>query len=136
MATATELRTRFRGLHADGCFVLPNPWDVGSTRMLETFGFSAIATSSAGLGFTKGVPDIVDVRPLGAVLDHVHALVEAVALPINVDFQNGYAHAPDGVADNVTQLIAIGIAGLSIEDASGKRDEPDNERSWQAATSR
>lgn len=66
----------------------------------------------------------------------MHALVEAVALPINVDFQNGYAHAPDGVADNVTQLIAIGIAGLSIEDASGKRDEPDNERSWQAATSR
>lgn len=101
---------------------MPNPWDVGSARMLEDCGFSALATSSAALGFTKGLPDHVEVLPLGAVLEHVHALVESIILPLNVDFQDGYASTPEGVADNVTQLIAIGVCGLSIEDANGKRD--------------
>jgi 2-methylisocitrate lyase-like PEP mutase family enzyme len=118
----------FRALHASGCFVIPNPWDVGSARYLAHAGFQALATSSAGFAFTLGKPDAVDAVPLEAVLAHCRDVVAATPLPVNADFQNGYADDPGGVAANVTACIATGVAGLSIEDSTGRTDEPIYER--------
>src|SRR5437868_13876186 len=91
----------FRALHASGCFVLPNPWDAGSAVYLQHLGFKALATSSAGFAFTKGLPDSVSAVPLEMMLAHFREVVEATPLPVNADFQNGYADDPDGVARNV-----------------------------------
>jgi 2-methylisocitrate lyase-like PEP mutase family enzyme len=113
----------FRKLHESGCFVMPNPWDEGSARWLRGQGFKALASTSAGFAFTQGRAD-QDV-PRDMMLAHLAELVKAVPdLPVNADFENGYADTPDGVAANVKLCIATGVAGLSIEDATGREDEP------------
>ena len=115
---------RFRELHVSGCFVLPNPWDVGSAVMLHHLGFEAIASTSAGFAFSKGLPDGAAFVPRDLMLEHFGELAAATPLPVNADFQNGYASDPEGVAENVTRCIATGVAGLSIEDATGLSDNP------------
>lgn len=113
----------FRKLHEAGCFVMPNPWDFGSARWLRGQGFKALATTSAGYAFTQGRAD-QDV-PRDMMLAHLSDIVKAVPdLPVNADFENGYADTPDGVAANVKLCVATGVAGLSIEDATGRQDEP------------
>jgi 2-methylisocitrate lyase-like PEP mutase family enzyme len=115
---------RFRALHASGCFVIPNPWDVGSAVFLQHLGFEALATTSAGVSFTRGKADRLDALSLDEVLAHVRDLVAATTVPVNVDFQNGYADDPAGVATNVALCITTGCAGLSIEDATGEEANP------------
>ncbi len=115
--TPTEKITAFRDLH-EGCFVLPNPWDRGSARILASLGFSALATSSAALAFTMGLSDRPDAVGVEPTLDNIREVVEATDLPVNADFQAGYGDDPDVVYANVGRCIATGIAGLSIEDAS------------------
>ncbi|MGI9068023.1 MAG: isocitrate lyase/PEP mutase family protein [Pyrinomonadaceae bacterium] len=115
---------RFRELHESGCFVLPNPWDVGTAVYLEHLGFDALATTSAGFAFSRGLPDSVSAVTRGAMLAHISEVVEATSLPVNADFQTGYADEPEGVATNVALCIATGVAGLSIEDASGDTSAP------------
>ncbi|WP_353182666.1 isocitrate lyase/phosphoenolpyruvate mutase family protein [Bosea sp. (in: a-proteobacteria)] len=113
----------FRKLHETGCFVMPNPWDFGSARWLRGQGFKALASTSAGFAFTQGRAD-QDV-PRDAMLAHIAELVKAVPdLPVNADFENGYADTPDGVAANVKLCVATGVAGLSIEDATGRAQDP------------
>src|SRR5581483_1979590 len=111
----------FRALHESGCFVLPNPWDAGSARYLAHLGFRAIATTSAGAAFARGLPDEVWAVPRDVMLAHIRELVAASPVPVNADFQSGYAHDPEGVAENVKLCVAAGVAGLSIEDATGDR---------------
>ncbi len=113
----------FRALHESGCFVMPNPWDVGSARWLRGQGFKALATTSAGFAFTQGRAD-QDV-PRDMMLAHIAEMVKAVPdVPVNADFENGYADTPDGVAANVKLCVATGVAGLSVEDATGREDDP------------
>ncbi|MDX6405436.1 MAG: hypothetical protein QOH70_2891, partial [Blastocatellia bacterium] len=114
----------FRALHEQGCFVLPNPWGVGSAVYLQHLGFKALATTSAGFAFTQGLPDSVSAVPRDMMLAHIAQVVEATPLPVNADFQNGYADEPEAVAANVAMCIATGVAGLSIEDATGDSVEP------------
>jgi 2-methylisocitrate lyase-like PEP mutase family enzyme len=114
----------FRRLHESGCFVIPNPWDVGSARFLAHLGFPALATSSAGFGFSRGKPDSVLALGLDEVLAHAREIVGATSLPVNCDFQNGYADEPERVAENVRRCAATGVAGLSIEDATGDAARP------------
>jgi len=114
----------FRALHRSGCFMLPNPWDVGTARMLHQLGFRALATTSAGFAYTRGKPDDTEAVPLGEMLAHCAELAAATPLPVNADFQNGYAADPEGVAENVARCIATGVAGLSIEDATGDDAAP------------
>ena len=106
----------FRKLHESGCFVIPNPFDIGSAIYLQHLGFKALATSSAGFAFTRGLPDDVNVIPLDVMLEHFREIADAVSSPVNADFQNGYADEPDAVAENVARCVATGVAGLSIED--------------------
>ena len=115
---------KFRALHESGCFVLPNPWDVGTAVYLQHLGFEALATTSAGFAFSRGLPDTVTAITRAEMLDHVRELVEATPLPVNADFQNGYADEPEGVVENVALCVATGVAGLSIEDNSGNQAEP------------
>jgi 2-methylisocitrate lyase-like PEP mutase family enzyme len=117
--SASPVVAAYRDLHQSGCFLLPNPWDAGSARFLETLGFRALATTSAGMAFSRGLPDRVSAVSCEAMLAHVRELVEATSLPVNADFQNGYAASPEGVAENVTRCVATGVAGLSIEDNAG-----------------
>jgi len=114
----------FRDLHEAGCFVMPNPWDRGSALMLASLGFRALATSSAGFAFTRGLPDQVSALPMAAVLAHAREIAAATALPVSADFQHGYADSPAGVADNVKACVDTGVAGLSIEDATGDPEAP------------
>jgi len=114
----------FRALHESGCFVLPNPWDAGSAIYLEHLGFKALATTSAGFAFSKGLPDGPSAVSLDLMLEHFREIAAATSLPVNADFQNGYADEPDGVAANVKLCIATGVAGLSIEDSTRKNDTP------------
>ncbi len=114
----------FRKLHESGCFVLPNPWDVGSAIYLHHLGFQALATTSAGVAFTRGLPDGANGMDRDAMLAHFRELVTATPLPVNADFQNGYADEPEGVAANVSACVATGVAGLSIEDATGRDADP------------
>jgi len=100
-----------------GCFVIPKPWDVGTARCLHYLGFRAIATTSAGFQFTRGQADTVWGLPRNVVLAHIAEIVSATDLPLNADFQSGYAHEPEGVAANVRLCVGTGVAGLSIEDA-------------------
>jgi 2-methylisocitrate lyase-like PEP mutase family enzyme len=109
-----EKRSAFRALHQRGCFVLPNPWDVGSAKMLAAMGFAALASSSAGYAWTTGRRDYAVTRD--DVLDHLHALCGAVDVPINADFESGFAEDPDEVAANALLAVDTGVAGLSIED--------------------
>ncbi|MCC7155499.1 MAG: isocitrate lyase/phosphoenolpyruvate mutase family protein [Bryobacterales bacterium] len=117
-------RSTFRRLHERGCFALPNPWDVGAARYLKHLRFQALATTSAGLAFSLGLPDAAWAVPRDMVLSHIAGIVNAVDLPVNADFESGYAHNPEGVAQNVTLCVATGVAGLSIEDATGDSDHP------------
>jgi 2-methylisocitrate lyase-like PEP mutase family enzyme len=112
----------FRTLHAEGCFVLPNPWDVGSAVYLHHLGFKALATTSSGFAFSKGLLD--DAPTVDAVLEHCRDIVQATPLPVNADFRQGYADAPEGVAENVIRCVATGVAGLSIEDSTGNSAMP------------
>jgi 2-methylisocitrate lyase-like PEP mutase family enzyme len=109
---------RFRALHESGCFVMPNPWDVGTSVYLERLGFEALATTSAGFAFSRGLPDTASAVDRFDMIGHIREVVHATTLPVNADFQNGFADDPQGVADNVALCIATGVAGLSIEDAS------------------
>jgi 2-methylisocitrate lyase-like PEP mutase family enzyme len=122
MATIAEKRRAFRELHDGGCFVIPNPWDAGSARYLEGLGFQALATTSAGAAFALALPD--GAVPRDATLEHIRAIVAATDLPVNADFGSGFADAPDDVAENVRRCIATGIAGLSIEDSTGRPAAP------------
>ena len=115
---------RFRALHESGCFVLPNPWDVGTAVYLQHLGFEALATTSAGFAFSQGLSDSVMAVSRDAMLAHIHDVAAATPLPVNADFQTGYADEPEGVAENVTLCIATGVAGLSIEDSSGDSTAP------------
>jgi len=114
----------FRALHEAGCFVLPNPWDAGTAIYLQHLAFKALATTSAGFAFSKGLPDSVSVVSRDMMLTHFREIVHATTLPVNADFQNGYADEPENVAASVVLCIATGIAGLSIEDASGDSVTP------------
>lgn len=116
MSDTADMREAFRALHADGCFVMPNPWDRGSVRLLQDLGFPALATTSAGFAFSRGLPDSPDALELEAVLGHLAELVEAAGVPVNADFQAGYAETAAGVAENVRRCAETGVAGLSIED--------------------
>lgn len=118
----------FRRLHESGCFVLPNPWDRGTAIYLHSLGYQALATSSAGFGFSCGVPDRIGAMPLERVLAHCQDIVTATPLPVNADFQDGYAADSEGVAENVARCVATGVAGLSIEDATGDETRPLFER--------
>ena len=119
----TPVVQSFRRLHETGVFVIPNPWDVGSARWLRGQGFEALATTSAGFAFSQGLAD-QDV-PRDMMLAHVGEIVAAVPdLPVNADFENGYADAPGEVAENVRLCLETGVAGLSIEDATGRADDP------------
>lgn len=113
----TDRAQRFRDLHAEGCFVLPNPWDVGSAIALKQLGYQALASSSAALAFAHGLPDRPDALELELVLEHLSLLAGATYLPLNADFQSGYSDSLEGVAENVALCAATGVAGLSIEDA-------------------
>ena len=112
--SVAEKRTRFRAMHAQGCFVLPNPWDVGSARMFQHLGFSALASTSSGYAWSRGRADYAVTRD--DVLHHLSAVASAVDLPLNADFESGFASDPEGVAESVLLAIATGVAGLSIED--------------------
>ena len=116
-------RAAFRKLHESGCFVIPNPWDVGSARYLRHLGFKALATTSSGFAFSRGMPDTGAVTR-DMVLGHVAEIVAAGGLPVNADFQAGYSHSPDGVAENVRLCVETGVAGLSIEDSTGDESRP------------
>ena len=124
--TTAEKRARFRQLHEKGCFVLPNPWDVGSARALQAMGYKAVASTSAGFAWTIGKAD--NHVTLDDVLEHLTALCGAVDLPVNADFEGGFAHEPQKVAINVARAVATGIAGLSIEDSTGDKANPLYER--------
>ena len=113
---------KFRALHESGCFVLPNPWDIGTAIYLEHLGFEALATTSAGFAFSRGKRD-GDV-PRDEMLGHICEIVEATSLPVNADFLAGYADEPEGVAANVRLCVATGVAGLSIEDNTDRTDKP------------
>jgi len=117
-------RARFRQLHEGGCFVIPNPWDPGTARYLRHLGFAALATTSAGLAFSRGLADGAWAVPRDVVLRHIAEMVAAVDLPVNADFESGYAHQPEGVAESVGLCVATGVAGLSIEDATGDPSHP------------
>lgn len=113
---------RFRRLHEAGCFVIPNPWNLGSARILEQLGFPALATTSAGFAWSKGRPDNGVERD--QVLAHLREIAHGVEVPVNADFEGGFAVGPDAVEENVALAVATGIAGLSIEDASGDPEAP------------
>jgi 2-methylisocitrate lyase-like PEP mutase family enzyme len=117
-------RSQFRTLHQDGCFVIPNPWDRGSAIVLQSLGFPAIASSSAGLAFSRGLPDDPNVMSRDAVLEHLLELVAATTIPVNADYQSGYASDPEKLARSVKLCVGTGVAGLSIEDASGDPEKP------------
>ena len=121
-SSAAERRRRFHELHRSGCFVIPNPWDEGSARYLQALGFQALATTSSGFAWSRGCPDGAPSRE--AVLAHLRALVDATDLPLNADFQGGFAHEPAGVAESVRLAVETGIAGLSIEDSTGDLAKP------------
>lgn len=120
--TSTDRIREFHRLHQSGCFVIPNPWDRGSARLLAQLGFPALATTSSGFAWTMARPD--NGVTLEQALAHYRALAEAVDIPVSADFEHGFADAPEGVAANVTAAARTGIAGLSIEDSTGDAANP------------
>ncbi|SFO61847.1 2-Methylisocitrate lyase, PEP mutase family [Variovorax sp. PDC80] len=120
--TVAEKRAAFRALHAQGCFVIPNPWDTGSARYLEGLGYKALATTSSGFAWSHGQADGAIARD--AVLAHLRELVAATSLPVNADFENGFGADPQAVAQSVRLAVETGVAGLSIEDSTGHADAP------------
>src|SRR4026208_168955 len=121
-AQQTSVTAKFRKMHESGCFVLPNPWNIGTTIYLENLGFEALATTSAGFAFSRGKFD--GGVPRDEMLAHIREIVEATVLPVNADFLAGYAEEPEGVATNVRLCVETGVAGLSIEDNTGRSDCP------------
>lgn len=117
-----EKRAVFRTLHEEGCFVIPNPWDVGSARYLQSLGFKALATTSSGFAWSQGHADNTVARDL--ILTHLRDMVASTDLPVNADFESGYATDANGVAESVRLAIETGVAGLSIEDSTGNADQP------------
>jgi 2-methylisocitrate lyase-like PEP mutase family enzyme len=117
-----DKRRTFRQLHQEGCFVIPNPWNVGTTRYLERLGFKALATTSSGFAHAQGLPD--GGLALDAALAHFRELVSAADVPVNADFENGFADRPEDVAANVKLCVETGVAGLSIEDYNGNDADP------------
>jgi len=115
-------RRMFRELHAAGCFVIPNPWDAGSARLLARLGFRALATTSAGFAWSLGRPD--NHVSLEEAVAHMSAVVRAVDVPVSADFEGGFAVEPAGVAANVSAATGTGIAGISIEDSTGDGAHP------------
>ncbi|MBN8996292.1 MAG: isocitrate lyase/phosphoenolpyruvate mutase family protein [Rhizobiales bacterium] len=122
MPSVAEKRRTFRDLHEAGCFVIPNPFDVGSARWLQGLGFPALATTSSGVAFAAGLPDGGISRD--DMLAHIAALVDAADVPVNADYLNAFADDPNDVAENVTACIATGAAGISVEDSTGRAGEP------------
>jgi 2-methylisocitrate lyase-like PEP mutase family enzyme len=122
MAAAADRSLTFRQLHESGCFVIPNPWDLGSAHVLEQLGFRALATTSAGLAWSLGRSD--NHVALEDALAHFRAVARSVSVPVNADFEGGFARAPEAVAANVKLASATGIAGLSIEDSTGDPSVP------------
>ena len=120
--TIADRRRTFRDLHASGCFVIPNPWDVGSARYLQSLGFEALATTSSGFAWSRARPDNAVSRD--TVLAHLREMVEATDLPINADFESGFAADAAGVAESVRLAVEAGVAGLSIEDSTGDAAAP------------
>lgn len=118
----TPRTARFHDLHAAGCFVMPNPWDAGTARALVQMGFPAVATTSAGVAWSLGLAD--NAVDLETMLTHLRTMAAAVDVPVNADFEGGFATAPDEVAVNVTRACETGIAGLSIEDSTGQAHTP------------
>src|ERR1700729_2178725 len=117
-----DKRRTFHRMHQEGCFVLPNPWDVGSAKYLQTLGYKALATTSSGFAWSHGHRDGGMSRD--RVLDHLTEMVEATDLPINADFEHGYAPDAAGVAESVRLAVETGVAGLSIEDSTGQASKP------------
>jgi len=122
MASVAQRREIFRALHESGCFAIPNPWDIGSAKYLQHLGFKAIATTSAGFAFSRGLSDGSVKRD--DMLAHIKELVEATDIPVNADFENGYADDPNWVAENARLCADTGVAGLSIEDAADRKESP------------
>jgi 2-methylisocitrate lyase-like PEP mutase family enzyme len=118
----TSATATFRTLHASGCFVLPNPWDIGTAIYLKRLGFKALATTSAGFAFSRGKAD--GGIPRDEMLAHIREITTATSLPVNADFQAGYADKPEEIAGNVRLCVETGVAGLSIEDNTGRSDHP------------
>jgi len=122
---------RFRALHArPGAFVIPNPWDVGTARMLAALGFEALATTSAGLAFSLGRRDGEAAVSRDEALDHARTIVEATPLPVSADLENGFGDAPETVAETIAMAAGVGLVGASIEDATGRPDRPIHERAY------
>ena len=122
MKSIEEKRAEFRKLHQSGCFAIPNPWDMGSAKYLQHLGFKAIATTSAGFAFSRGLPDGSVKRD--DMLAHIRELVEATDIPVNADYENGYAADPNWCAENARLCAETGVAGLSIEDAADRKESP------------
>ena len=122
MPIVADKRATFRKLHAEGCFVIPNPWDIGTARYLQHLGFKALATTSAGFAFSRGLAD--NAVPRDAVLAHIAEIVAATDVPVNADFEGGYAETPEGVAESVRLCYGTGVSGLSIEDSKEDVNEP------------
>src|ERR1700742_1844500 len=124
--TTADKRTQFHKLHESGCFAIPNPFDVGSAKALQRLGFKAIASTSAGFAWTIGKAD--NRVTVDDVCDHLAVLNAAVNIPVNADFEGGFAVEPEGVATNVGRAVKAGVAGLSIEDSTGDKAKPLFER--------
>jgi 2-methylisocitrate lyase-like PEP mutase family enzyme len=120
--TIADKRRAFQELHKAGCFVIPNPWDVGSARFLQRLGFKALATTSSGFAWSQGRADGAVSREI--VLAHLHQMVVATDLPVNADFESGFAPDAAGVAESVRLAVQTGVAGLSIEDSTGDAGKP------------
>src|SRR5437773_10909738 len=121
-STENRAASRFRTMHESGCFVLPNPWDIGTAIYLEQLGFKALATTSAGFAFSRGKSD--GAVPRDEMLAHIREIVEATTLPVNADFLDGYADELEDAAANVRLCLATGVAGLSIVDNTCSGDIP------------
>src|SRR6185503_18536310 len=120
--SVADKRRTFRELHQSGCWMIPNPWDVGSARYLQGLGFKALASTSSGFAWAIGYAD--NAVGVDMVLAHLKEIVAATDVPVNADFEGGYADDPAGVARNVTRCCETGVAGLSIEDSTGDKDKP------------
>jgi 2-methylisocitrate lyase-like PEP mutase family enzyme len=118
----SDKRRTFHQMHEAGCFVIPNPWDVGSALYLQSLGFKALATTSSGFAWSKGYADNKISRDMA--LAHLHEMVAATDLPVNADFEGGFAHDAAGVAESVRLAVVSGVAGLSIEDSTGDKAKP------------
>jgi len=120
--STADKRHTFHKLHESGCFAIPNPWNIGSARYLQGLGFKALASTSSGFAHSEGLAD--GATPLESMLDHFHELVVETDVPVNADFEGGYADDPAGVAENVRRCIETGVAGLSIEDSTSDPSIP------------